>query len=51
MTFHQLDYFWRLIMIFWKGEAAQSNVNILKKVEYKKPPTMEPSFNKLIKPF
>jgi hypothetical protein len=27
--FHQLGYFWRLIMIFWKDEVAQRNGNIL----------------------
>jgi hypothetical protein len=27
--FHQLGYFWKLIVIFWKDEAAQSNSDIL----------------------
>jgi hypothetical protein len=27
--FCQLGYFWRLIVIFWKDEVAQSNVAIL----------------------
>jgi hypothetical protein len=27
--FHQLGYFWRLIMIFWKDEVAQRNGDIL----------------------
>ncbi len=27
--FHTLGYFWRLIMVFWKDEVAQSNDNSL----------------------
>ncbi len=27
--FCQLRYFWRVIKIFWKGEVAQNNVNVL----------------------
>jgi hypothetical protein len=27
--FHQLGYFWRLIMIFWEDEVAQYNGDFL----------------------
>jgi len=33
--FFQLDYFWRLIMIFWKDEVAQNNGDFLGDFLYK----------------
>jgi hypothetical protein len=29
VIFHQLGYFWKLIVIFWKDEVAQNNGNFL----------------------
>ncbi len=29
VIFHQLGYFWKLIMIFWKDEVAQNNSDFL----------------------